>query len=82
MEGEMEGAEENMEEVIVVDIAREAILEGGATCERRYSCRTAGNPLWGRDTPKGLWSVSNPRQGRDIPEGLQPTSDPCWSRGK
>lgn len=31
MEGEMEGAEENLEEVIVVDIAREAILEGGAT---------------------------------------------------
>lgn len=31
MEGEMEGAEENLEEVIVVDIAREAILVGGAT---------------------------------------------------
>ena len=49
MEGEAEGAEENVEEVIVVDITRETILEGGATCERRYSCRTAGNPLWERD---------------------------------
>lgn len=37
MEGETEGADKKVEEVIAVDTAREAILEGGATCEKQYS---------------------------------------------
>lgn len=55
-----------MDEVIIVGIAREAIMEEGAIHDRRYSCRTAGNPLWGRDTPKGLQFISNSYRGRSV----------------